>query len=40
MKIRDLGGTEPSPINLKEYVKLDINTSNYGSRWELFDIIK
>ena len=39
MKIRDLGRREPSPINLKEYVKLDINTSNYGSRWELFDII-
>ena len=39
MKVRDLGGWGPSPINLKEYVKLDINTSNYGSRWELFDII-
>lgn len=38
MKIKDLGGGELSPINLKEYVKLDINTSNYGSRWELFDI--
>lgn len=39
MKVRDLGRKGPSPINLKEYVKLDINTSNYGSRWELFDII-